>query len=79
MNLSHVPVGHWGKVLSSGFKRLNSAETEFVGAGSIGATTQRSRELWNGVTRGETVSRQAVVSRDALLLKRGEFQRLHQG
>lgn len=79
MNLSHVTIGHRGKVLSSGFKRPSSAEIEFLGVGSVDATTQKKREPWHWVTLGKTSSRQAVVSRDALLLKPGEFHRLHHG
>lgn len=78
MNLSHVPGGHWGNVRRRGFKRL-SAQIEFLGVGRVDATAQRKRELWNWVTLGDVSSRQAVVSRDALLLKPGEFHRLHHG
>lgn len=35
-----VPVGHWGQVLSSGFKRPDSAEIKILGVGSIDATTR---------------------------------------
>lgn len=51
MNLSHVPIGHWGKVLSSGFKKTSRAEFKCLGTHSVGATTQRKRELWNWVTQ----------------------------
>lgn len=77
MNLSHVPIGHWGKVLR--FKKTSSGENKFLGTCSVGATTQRKRELWNWVTQGETSSRQAMVSRDALLLKPREIHHLDHG
>lgn len=46
MNQFHVPsVGHWGKVLSSSFKRSCSAEIEFLGVGIVDAITYRKTEL----------------------------------
>lgn len=45
-----VPVGHWGKVLSSGFKRP-SAEVEFLGVGSTDATARERGNFGVGSKR----------------------------